>query len=101
MALIWHIILPLSKHFCVKACRFLDRKVLPGLDRQGVQDSSTVSPLHSDQRLLAIPASLSRVSETNPNMAIFQGSLRLAPLHPSEVAIVLRVIAHPIRAMRT
>ena len=40
---------------------------LPWCDGRCVQDPGTYSPRHSDSRLLAIPASCSRVADYNPN----------------------------------
>ena len=40
---------------------------LPWCDGRCVQDPGTYSPQHSDLRLLAIPASCSRVADYNPN----------------------------------
>ena len=40
---------------------------LPWCDGRCVQDPGTYSPRHSDPRLLAIPASCSRVADYNPN----------------------------------
>ena len=40
---------------------------LPWCDGRCVQDPGTYSPWHSDPRLLAIPASCSRVADYNPN----------------------------------
>ena len=40
---------------------------LPWCDGRCVQDPGTYSPRHSDSRLLAIPASCSRVADCNPN----------------------------------
>jgi hypothetical protein len=45
----------------------LERSLLPWLDRRCVQGPGTYSPLCADQRLLAIPASWSRVADSNPN----------------------------------
>ena len=41
--------------------------LLPWCDVRCVQDPGTYSPRHSDSRLLAIPASCSRVADYNPN----------------------------------
>ena len=43
------------------------RYQLPWCDGRCVQDPGTYSPQHSDLRLLAIPASCSRVADYNPN----------------------------------
>ena len=43
------------------------RYQLPWCDGRCVQDPGTYSPRHSDSRLLAIPASCSRVADYNPN----------------------------------
>ena len=40
---------------------------LPWCDGRCVQDPGTYSPRHSDSRLLAIPASCSRVADYSPN----------------------------------
>ena len=40
---------------------------LPWCDGRCVQDPGTYSPRHSDSRLLAIPASCSRVADCSPN----------------------------------
>src|SRR5699024_4383938 len=40
---------------------------LPWCDGRCVQDPGTYSPRHADPRLLAIPASCSRVADCNPN----------------------------------
>ncbi len=40
--------------------------LLPECDGRGVQGSGTYSPWHADPRLLVIPASWSRVADTNP-----------------------------------
>ncbi len=40
---------------------------LPWCDGRCVQDPGTYSPRHADSRLLAIPASCSRVADYNPN----------------------------------
>ena len=40
---------------------------LPWCDGRCVQDPGTYSPQHADLRLLAIPASCSRVADYNPN----------------------------------
>ena len=50
---------------------------LPWCDGRCVQDPGTYSPRHSDPRLLAIPASCSRVADCNPNWdVIFEFRLR-------------------------
>ena len=50
---------------------------LPWCDGRCVQDPGTYSPQHSDLRLLAIPASCSRVADYNPNWdVIFEICLR-------------------------
>ena len=41
---------------------------LPWRDGRCVQDPGTYSPLHADERLLAIPTSCSRVADYNPNL---------------------------------
>ena len=46
---------------------------LPWRDGRCVQDPGTYSPRHSDSRLLAIPASCSRVADYNPNWDGFFG----------------------------
>ncbi len=46
---------------------------LSWFDRRCVQDPGTYSPLHSDQRLLAIPTSCPRVAEDNLNWDVFLG----------------------------
>ena len=43
------------------------RYQLPWCDGRCVQDPGTYSPRHSDSRLLAIPASCSRVADCSPN----------------------------------
>ncbi len=43
------------------------RSQLPWLDGRCVQGPGTYSPQHADLRLLAIPASCSRVADCNPN----------------------------------
>src|SRR5699024_11297644 len=48
-------------------------------DGRCVQDPGTYSPRHSDPRLLAIPASCSRVAESNPD----RKSTRLNSSHVS------------------
>jgi len=44
------------------------RHRLPWRDGRCVQGPGTYSPRHSDPRLLAIPASWSRVADSNPNL---------------------------------
>ena len=70
---------------------------LPWCDGRCVQDPGTYSPRHSDSRLLAIPASCSRVADYNPNWDVIFGicsrSLLRFPLlrHCSTcVALVIR-----------
>ena len=46
---------------------------LPWCDGRCVQDPGTYSPRHSDSRLLAIPASCSRVADYNPNWDVIFG----------------------------
>ena len=46
---------------------------LPWCDGRCVQDPGTYSPRHSDSRLLAIPASCSRVADCNPNWDVIFG----------------------------
>ena len=46
---------------------------LPWRDGRCVQDPGTYSPRHADARLLAIPASCSRVADCNPNLGKFFG----------------------------
>ena len=46
---------------------------LPWCDGRCVQDPGTYSPRHSDPRLLAIPASCSRVADYNPNWDVIFG----------------------------
>ena len=46
---------------------------LPWRDGRCVQDPGTYSPLHADERLLAIPTSCSRVADCNPNLGKFFG----------------------------
>ena len=46
---------------------------LPWRDGRCVQDPGTYSPLHADERLLAIPTSCSRVADYNPNLGKFFG----------------------------
>ena len=46
---------------------------LPWCDGRCVQDPGTYSPRHSDPRLLAIPASCSRVADCNPNWDVIFG----------------------------
>ena len=46
---------------------------LPWCDGRCVQDPGTYSPRHSDSRLLAIPASCSRVADYNPNWDVISG----------------------------
>ena len=46
---------------------------LPWCDGRCVQDPGTYSPQHSDLRLLAIPASCSRVADCSPNWDVIFG----------------------------
>ena len=46
---------------------------LPWCDGRCVQDPGTYSPRHSDPRLLAIPASCSRVAGCSPNWDVVSG----------------------------
>ena len=46
---------------------------LPWCDGRCVQDPGTYSPRHSDSRLLAIPASCSRVADYSPNWDVIFG----------------------------
>ena len=46
---------------------------LPWCDGRCVQDPGTYSPQHADLRLLAIPASCSRVADYNPNWDVIFG----------------------------
>ena len=46
---------------------------LPWCDGRCVQDPGTYSPRHADSRLLAIPASCSRVADYNPNWDVIFG----------------------------
>ena len=46
---------------------------LPWCDGRCVQDPGTYSPQHADLRLLAIPASCSRVADYNPNWDVISG----------------------------
>ena len=52
---------------------------LPWCDGRCVQDPGTYSPRHSDPRLLAIPASCSRVAGCNPNWGAFSGVCSMSP----------------------
>ena len=49
------------------------RYQLPWCDGRCVQDPGTYSPRHSDSRLLAIPASCSRVADCSPNWDVIFG----------------------------
>ena len=49
------------------------RYQLPWCDGRCVQDPGTYSPRHSDSRLLAIPASCSRVADYSPNWDVIFG----------------------------
>ena len=53
---------------------------LPWCDGRCVQDPGTYSPRHSDPRLLAIPASCSRVADYNPNWGGVFGVRSASPL---------------------
>ena len=53
---------------------------LPWCDGRCVQDPGTYSPQHSDLRLLAIPASCSRVADCSPNWDMFSGIRSTSPL---------------------
>ena len=53
---------------------------LPWCDGRCVQDPGTYSPRHSDPRLLAIPASCSRVADYNPNWDAVFGVRSASPL---------------------
>ena len=52
---------------------------LPWCDGRCVQDPGTYSPQHSDLRLLAIPASCSRVADYNPNWDVIFGICLRSP----------------------
>ena len=45
----------------------LEHSLLPWLDGRCVQGPGTYSPWRADPRLLAIPASWSRIADSNPN----------------------------------
>src|ERR1700723_3922508 len=51
----------------------LRRNRLPWCDGRCVQDPGTYSPRHADPRLLAIPASRTRVAECDPDYDRFSG----------------------------
>ena len=55
------------------------RHCLPWCDGRCVQDPGTYSPRHSDSRLLAIPASCSRVADYNPNWDVIFGICSMSP----------------------
>ena len=61
------------KGFQVKRKAGWDTHGLPWCDGRCVQDPGTYSPRHSDPRLLAIPASCSRVADYNPNWDVIFG----------------------------
>ena len=52
---------------------------LPWCDGRCVQDPGTYSPQHADLRLLAIPASCSRVADYNPNWDVIFGIRSRSP----------------------
>ena len=59
---------PVADRTVVKGISFALRcNQLPWCDGRCVQDPGTYSPLRADERLLAIPASCTRVAECNPN----------------------------------
>ena len=65
---------PVADRTVVKGISFALRcNQLPWCDGRCVQDPGTYSPLHADERLLAIPASCSRVADCNPNLGRFFG----------------------------
>ncbi len=91
----------LSRGSCLPGVRSPDfgHSRLPWCDGRCVQDPGTYSPRHADSRLLAIPASCSRVADYNPNWdVIFWDLLHLTISLPFVYAIVARV-AQIIRGM--
>ena len=56
-----------SQRSCFRRLHDLEHSLLPWLDGRCVQGPGTYSPWCADPRLLAIPASRSRVADSDPN----------------------------------
>ena len=72
---------------------------LPWCDGRCVQDPGTYSPRHSDSRLLAIPASCSRVADCSPNWDVIFGVRSTSRLRFPLLRHCSTCVAQAIRGM--
>ena len=93
---------PVADRTVVKGISFALRcNQLPWCDGRCVQDPGTYSPRRADPRLLAIPASCTRVTEYNPNWDTFLGLARSRLFASHCKCHCSTCVAQHIRAMRT
>ena len=93
---------PVADRTVVKGISFALRcNQLPWCDGRCVQDPGTYSPRRADPRLLAIPASCTRVTEYNPNWDTFLGLAKSRLFASHCKCHCSTCVAQHIRAMRT